>query len=236
MAKGPARQPQTCGGLQYFCLDLPRDQLDALHALLAPDERERAARFLSPRHGDRFIAAHGVMRQVLASLLDQPAASLQFEPEAHGKPRLAGEGAARGLAFNLSHSGGWGLLGWSWQGDIGVDIELWRAMSDEAALVRRFFSAGENATYNALPAAQRRRGFFECWTRKEAYIKAVGRGLGLPLDSFDVSFGEAGARLLRPSSAVEDARAWALAGVDVGPDASAAVVLEGDACHILPSN
>jgi 4'-phosphopantetheinyl transferase len=223
--------------LQYFSLDLPRDRLDALQAVLAPEERERAARFLSPQHADRFTAAHGVMRQVLAELLDQPPALLQFERQEHGKPRLAGMAAGRGLAFNLSHSGGWALLGWSWQGEIGVDVELWRTMSDEAALVRRFFSAAENATYNALPDAQRRRGFFECWTRKEAYIKAVGRGLGLPLDSFDVSFGEAApARLLRASSAVDDARAWALAAVDVGPDASAAVVLEGDACHILPAN
>jgi 4'-phosphopantetheinyl transferase len=84
---------------------------------------------------------------------------------------------------------------------------------------------------------QRRRGFFECWTRKEAYIKAVGRGLGLPLDSFDVSFGEAvPARLLCASSALRDERNWALAAVDVGPEASAAVVLEGDACHILPAD
>lgn len=176
------------------------------------------------------------MRQVLGGLLDQAAASLQFEPEAHGKPRLTGGAAARRLAFNLSHSGGWALLGWSWQGDIGVDVELWRAMSDEAALVRRFFSAAENAAYDALPAAQRRRGFFDCWTRKEAYIKAVGRGLGLPLDSFDVSFGEAApATLLRASTAVDDTRTWTLAAVEVGPEVSAAVVLEGETCQILPA-
>lgn len=208
-----------------------------LRGLLSPDERERAARFLSPRHADRFIAAHGRTRQRLASLLDQSPESLQFVQEEHGKPRLAGVAAGRGLAFNLSHSGAWALLGWSWRGDIGVDVEMWRPMSDEAALVKRFFSATENARYDALPAVQRRRGFFECWTRKEAYIKAVGRGLGLPLDSFDVSFGEAvPARLLRASSAVRDDRNWALAAVDVGPEASAAVVLEGDVCHILPAN
>ncbi len=206
-----------------------------MHALLSPDERERAARFLSPQHGDRFIAAHGLMRQVLAGLLERPAASLQFEQEEHGKPRMAGT-ADHGLAFNLSHSGAWALLGWSWGGQIGVDVELWRTMSDETALVRRFFSAAEYAMYDALPALQRRRGFFECWTRKEAYIKALGRGLGLPLDSFDVSFGEAHpARLLRASSAVDDSRTWTLAAVDVGPEASAAVVLEGEACHILPA-
>jgi 4'-phosphopantetheinyl transferase len=176
------------------------------------------------------------MRQVLGSLLDAPPAMLQFTAGEYGKPRLATPWADRGLAFNLSHSGSWALLGWSWQGDIGVDIELWRPLSDEAALVRRFFSVAENAAYETLPADQRRRGFFDCWARKEAYIKAVGRGLGLPLDSFDVSFADGGpARLLRPA-ADHDARTWSIAAVEVGPGASAAVVLEGDGCHILPAH
>jgi 4'-phosphopantetheinyl transferase len=177
------------------------------------------------------------MRQVLASLLGSPAAALRFVRGEHGKPRLAGDAAHAGLAFNLSHSGPWALLGWSWHADIGVDIELWRTVSDEAALVRRFFSVAENAAYDALPAARRQRGFFDCWARKEAYIKAVGQGLALPLDSFDVSFADdEPARLLRCSAVLQDARCWALAAVDVGPEASAAVVLEGDACHILPAN
>lgn len=106
-------------------------------------------------------------------------------------------------------------------------------MSNEHALVRRFFSAAENAIYEALPAASRQRGFFDCWARKEAYIKAVGRGLSLPLSSFDVAFGDdQPARLMRQPSS-ENARTWSLAEVDVGPGASAAVVLEGDTCHIL---
>lgn len=109
-------------------------------------------------------------------------------------------------------------------------------MSNESALVRRFFSASENATYEALPEASRQRGFFDCWARKEAYIKAVGRGLSLPLNSFDVAFGDdQPARLVRVSPP-EAAKSWSLAAVDVGPGASAAVVLEGDVCHILPAD
>jgi 4'-phosphopantetheinyl transferase len=88
----------------------------------------------------------------------------------------------------------------------------------------------------ALPVAERTQGFFECWTRKEAYIKAVGRGLGLPLDSFDVAFGAGSVPgLLRPSTHATG-RTWTLAAPHVGQCVSAAVVLEGDACHVLPGH
>ena len=204
-----------------------------LRETLSPGEQARAARFHAERHRTRFIAAHGLMRRRLGSLLNESPAALQFAEGEHGKPRLEGEAASSGLAFNLSHSGSWALLGWSSRGEIGVDIELWRHLNDEAALVRRFFSPAENSAYDALPAAMRQQGFFECWTRKEAYVKAVGRGLGLPLDSFDVSFGDhRPARLLRPSAELGSAQQWSLVGVDVGSGASGAVVLEGETCHI----
>jgi 4'-phosphopantetheinyl transferase len=127
-------------------------------------------------------------------------------------------------------------MGWTEGRQLGVDIELWRPLGDEAALVRRFFSPAENATYAALAPAARTQGFFECWTRKEAYIKAVGQGLALPLDSFDVSFGpDRAAALLRTSIELPAHQRWALAAPDLGPGISAAVVLEGEACHVLPA-
>jgi len=140
-----------------------------------------------------------------------------------------------GVRFNLSHSDGMGLVGWTWNRDIGVDVEVWRAMRDEAALVRRFFSSSEIAAWEALPAEQRQAAFFNLWTRKEAYIKALGRGLSLPLHSFDVSHeGGAGARLLRPSALAADGRPWALAAPEAGAGLSLAVVLEAGVCHTSP--
>jgi 4'-phosphopantetheinyl transferase len=115
-----------------------------------------------------------------------------------------------------------------------VDIEQWRQMRDEAALVNRYFSAGEIAAYESLSAANRTEGFFNCWTRKEAYIKAVGRGLGLPLDSFDVSLGNGGAAQLLRSSVTHNARRWSLAAPTSAAGVSLAVVLEGDAFLIRP--
>jgi 4'-phosphopantetheinyl transferase len=204
-----------------------------LHSLLSPDEQARAARFRSPLHRDRFAVAHGRLREILAARLQVPPASLRFDTGEHGKPHLSGEHAPSGLQFNLSHSDDRGLVGWAEGRHLGVDIELWRPLGDEAALVRRFFSPAENAAYAALAESERTQGFFECWTRKEAYIKAVGRGLGLPLDSFDVSFGKGrDAALLRPSADAADSRAWTLAAPELGSGVSVAVFLEGDTCHI----
>jgi 4'-phosphopantetheinyl transferase len=234
LATGPAGRPRPCGALHCFPLDVPDDEVARLHALLTPDEQARAARFHAARHRQRFAVAHGRLREILGEELGVPPALLRFETAQHGKPMLAG-GAGGHLAFNLSHSADRGLLGWARGHELGVDIELWRPLGDEAALVRRFFSVAENAAYGALPVGERTQGFFECWTRKEAYIKAVGRGLGLPLDSFDVAFGTGSVPgLLRPSIHATG-RNWTLAAPDVGQRMSAAVVLEGDACHVLPA-
>jgi 4'-phosphopantetheinyl transferase len=218
-----------------FSLNLPAADVHRLHGLLSAQEQARAARFHSPAHRDRFVVAHGRLREILARELRADPAALQFGVAEHGKPHLAGQHSASGLHFNLSHSADRGLVGWARDRKLGVDIEVWRPLSDEAALVRRFFSPAENAAYEALAPAERTRGFFECWTRKEAYIKAVGRGLGLPLDSFDVSFGPGQSpKLLRPSDAVPGGKGWALAVPDMATGVSVAIVLEGDACQTLP--
>lgn len=167
---------------------------------------------------------------MLAPLLGIAPEAIAFTTGAHGKPLLDGVAAASGIFFNLSHSDNLGLVGWAQGREIGVDVERWREMRDEAALVRRYFSPAEVAAYEALPAAQRTEAFFNCWTRKEAYIKAIGRGLGLPLDSFDVSMESGdGARLLRPSGLSDDGRKWSLAAPMLAPELSLAVVLEAEA-------
>lgn len=205
-----------------------------LTALLSSQEQARAARFHFEEHSRRFVVAHARLRQQLAALLHGEAVSLDMAAGTHGKPHLAGNHAASGLQFNLSHSGTMGLVGWAWGRAIGVDIEFWRDMSDEAALVRRYFSASEIAAYEQCAASVRTAAFFNCWTRKEAYVKAVGRGLGLALDSFDVSLGDGDdARLLRPSVIGDDGRAWSLAALQLGAGVSAAAVLEGTQFRII---
>jgi 4'-phosphopantetheinyl transferase len=237
LTEGPDRGTRVCGELNTFSLDIDAPQRAELAGLLSVDERARAARFLAEVHRDRFIVAHGILRQSLAKALGVVPASIEFATSAHGKPRLTGAMADSGLQFNLSHSGMVGLVGLAWQREIGVDVEVWRDLTDEAALVQRFFSSHEIAAYEALAPASRTHGFFNCWTRKEAYVKAVGRGLSLPLDSFDVSLSPAAAaKLLRASRVLDDARQWSLAALDIGPAISAAVVLEGDGCHIFAAD
>jgi 4'-phosphopantetheinyl transferase len=173
------------------------------------------------------------LRELLGSLLSVAPSAIAFDYGEHGKPHLTAAFAITGLRFNISHSDDLALLGICWQRDIGVDIERWRTLVDEEALARRFFSPREVRDYLGLEAAQRSAGFFNCWTRKEAYVKAVGRGLGLSLDSFDVSLvpGEL-PRLLRHSALLQDGRTWSLAALELGAGCSAAVVLEGETCHI----
>jgi 4'-phosphopantetheinyl transferase len=160
---------------------------------------------------------------------------IDFAAGADGKPQLAGAAATSELCFNLSHSAGWGLVGWSWRRDIGVDVEAWRVMRDAAALVRRYFSAAEIAAWEALPQEPREQAFFNLWTRKEAYVKALGRGLSLPLHSFDVSHESGnGARLLRSSELAGDARPWSLAAPEIDAKVSLAVVLQAETLTVSP--
>ena len=202
--------------------------------LLSADERARAARFHAVEHRQRFVVAHARLRELLGVQLRVAPESLVFAEGAHGKPELA-QVVAPGLQFNLSHSDTLGLVGWAWGRAIGVDIERWRPMRDEEALVRRFFSVSENQAYSDCLPLARSAAFFNIWTRKEAYVKAVGRGLGLPLDSFDVSHvAGAGACLLRSAAEHDRGSVWSLAAPEIGREVSAAVVLESSACCLIP--
>jgi 4'-phosphopantetheinyl transferase len=234
LADGPATLPTPLGEVVAFRLDLPQETREHLYCLLDAAERARAARLVADLHRDRFVVAHGRLRQLLGAALGVEPQSLEFQTGPHGKPFLAPNVTGSPLHFNLSHSGNWGLLGWSREHEIGVDIEEWRTMRDAAALVQRYFSASEIAAYQALPAAARREAFFNCWTRKEAYVKGVGRGLGLPLDSFDVSIARDDARLLRQSRDAGLQRFWTLQALPMAGEVSAAVVMEAARVHIFP--
>jgi 4'-phosphopantetheinyl transferase len=119
--------------------------------------------------------------------LETTPASLRFSYNEFGKPRLANPVAVSSLSFSLSHSGDLIRIAIAIDRELGIDVELVDESVPIDSLVRRFFSVGEIAALQALPESRRRAGFFSCWTRKEAYVKARGKGLSLPLDSFDVT-------------------------------------------------
>ena len=166
-------------------LDQLPQPLAALAAILAADERERAARFRFSEHRDGFIAGRGLLRELLGRYLDRPAAALRFEQGAQGKPMLAGVDAAPSLHFNLSHSGNRVLYAVA-RREVGVDIEARQRRVDYAAVLERVCTPREWAVFQALPAARLQPAFFACWTRKEAMAKAWGGGLASGLRTLEV--------------------------------------------------
>ena len=166
-------------------LDFPALSDAAMDVLLSDEEAVRCAAFAFPLLQKRFRAAHAQMREVLSPYAAMPAAALKFDKGAEGKPFLCGESKPSPI-FNLSHSGNLAMLAIARSGDLGVDIEEQRKTDDLDSLAESVFAPSEYAAYQCLPEHQRVDAFFKCWTRKEAVIKADGRGLGMKLDSFVV--------------------------------------------------
>ncbi|HEX6270320.1 MAG TPA: 4'-phosphopantetheinyl transferase superfamily protein [Anaerolineales bacterium] len=207
-------------------LDLPADSLMTLEAILSADETQRAARFhFQPDH-ERFIAAHGCLRDILTRYLHCESDQLRFSTNPHGKPALHDHN----LEFNLSHSGDFALVAVTQERKVGVDIERMRQGISSQVIARQYFSRSEVTKLLALPSEQWERGFFNCWTRKEAYIKAHGLGLSLPLESFDVSLAPGEPAILqatRPDSS--EAAHWTLLSLQVDSGYAAAVAVKGQA-------
>ncbi|MEX5729697.1 4'-phosphopantetheinyl transferase [Rhodovulum iodosum] len=203
--------------LWLWALDPPPDLAARLAKRLAPEEQARAARFVHPRHGSRFSAARGRMREILAGYVGGAPEALRFHYNPQGKP-----GLEAGPAFNLSHAGGWAALAVTQaQVALGIDIEAVRQV--DPAVADRFFSPDERAELSRFAPGDWATGFFRCWTRKEAVVKACGPGLSMPLDSFDVTLGETAAVRRIDGGAAED---WALLPLTLGPGLFGAVAVE----------
>ncbi|MDZ7269356.1 MAG: 4'-phosphopantetheinyl transferase superfamily protein [candidate division KSB1 bacterium] len=208
-------------------LDQPETVRDGLQQSLAADEQERAGRFVFLKDCHRFLVARAALRDILSRYLHTAAGDIHFEYSEFGKPALARRHHSD-LQFNLSHSNGLALLALTRNRRIGVDIEFLRPVQDFEQIARRFFSANEAAALFCLPAAQRPLAFFTCWTRKEAYIKAVGEGLSHPLAQFDVSLApDQPAALLATRPDPAEAGRWSLYHLAVDEGYVAALALEG---------
>lgn len=195
-------------------LDRDGAEVERLWAALAPDERERAQRFHFERDRRRFVVARGVLREILGRCLGLAPARIRFAYNKYGKPSLLED--AGGLRFNVSHSEEAALYACTLGREVGVDIELLRDDFASFEIAERFFSRAEVHSLGSLPPHLRTEGFFNCWTRKEAYIKALGEGLSHPLDSFSVSLapGEP-ARLIATDGDPLEAARWSI--VDLNP-------------------
>lgn len=214
-------------------LDVPPDDLARAERLLSSDERTRAERYRFPIHRARYIAARGALRAILAEILETDPAGLRFVYGPQGKPTLATPSGGGTVCFNVSHAGDTALIAVTERRRIGVDLEQARPDLAYLEIAERFFSPREVATLRALTPQQQQEGFLRCWTRKEAYIKALGVGLSLNLASFDVSLapGDAPALLAsRPDP--HEASRWSLHDLDGGPGYTAALAVEGHDLHV----
>ena len=217
-----ASVPLQSGEVHVRSVDLDADP-DAFMELLSDAERERAARFHFDIHRRRYVVSHGALRRILAEELGVAPAALVFSEGERGKPGLP---AHAELHFNLSHSASCALVALTRAAPVGVDVEQRRPMEYAETIARRYFSPAEIVAFDALPAAERLRAFYRCWTRKEAYLKATGEGLALPLVGFDVTLApDEPARFLRVDDRHEPETGWALFDLRPAGDFAAALAL-----------
>ncbi|PYQ42304.1 MAG: 4'-phosphopantetheinyl transferase [Acidobacteria bacterium] len=230
--KPPAAPPRLAAG-EAHVVSVSLDDLPHPTPLwLSPDENRRASRFHFERDRRRFAAARGILRALLGRYLCVDPSDLVFGYGPHGKPALASPW--HGLRFNVSHSGGLALLAFATDYEIGVDIEQERPLPEMDSIAERHFSPPENAELQLLAERERRRAFFRCWTRKEAFIKAVGDGLSHALDAFDVTLAPSEpARILRVEGDPEAAGRFRLEGLEPAHGFAAALAALGRPTRVV---
>jgi 4'-phosphopantetheinyl transferase len=208
-------------------LDLESPETDELRSVLSLDELERARRFRFDHDRSHFTVSRGTLRRLLGTYLRLAPANLRFVYSEYGRPILMPETTSIPIEFNVSHSAGYAIFAFAYRRRIGVDIEKLRRDFSTIEIAERFFSLTERSALRELPVELRHEAFFRCWTRKEAFIKALGEGLSHPLDQFDVSLvPNAPPELLATRPDAAEARNWGLWNVKVPDDYVAALAAE----------
>jgi 4'-phosphopantetheinyl transferase len=204
--------------------------LDRLFPLLDRHEQSRAARFLVPEPRIQFILSRAFLRTTLGRYLHMEPREVSLRATEFGKPELAEAG---NLYFNLSHTEGTAVIAVTRAGRVGIDVERVRKNLEPLQLAARFFSPNEVEWLQSQATDQRFAAFFACWTAKEAYIKACGGGLSIPLDSFGVIADSGDAQIhLEIYDKPEESKRWSMWQLDLGPDLRCAVAVEAVGCQV----
>lgn len=228
----PAETPPNLTGSDVHVwaidLDRPDTTADLLTGMLDTDEQARAARLKSDGHRERFVVSHAALRHLLARYAGTNPAVVRFMYGEKGKPHLAGAIASSGIQFNLSHSGPMALIAITRGRRVGADVEpLDRGTGNMHSIAERFFSPAEQDAILRRPAEDQPREFLRTWTRKEAFIKALGEGLFLPLDGFDTTVTPDGTRrrmMFRDREGVSSE--WMIEDLSPGQKFAAAIAVE----------
>jgi len=245
-AAGTARARQRAPDAEWLRMgEVPILDLDAVHVwradvdsfartvpmlarLLDTAESSRARAFHAVIDADRYVIAHGLLRALLGRYVDADPAALRFETGLYGKPRLDAAMYGSGLRFNMSHTYDMIVFAFARERDVGVDVERWTPEVECLELAQQFFSRAESAALAALPRDAQRAAFFDCWSRKESYIKATGLGVSHGLDHFDVTLApDDGAALVADRSAPDATHRWCMRDLELARGHSGAVVAEG---------
>ena len=220
--------------LWRVALDADEGVVRRCRQLLSRDERSRADRFRFDRHRRRFVVGRGALRCILARYLSTSARDLRFDYTSHGKPLLAHQKGAAPPQFSLAHSADLALVAVARERRVGVDIEQLNARVDPDQTAGVCCSPAEKAALHSLAPPARLVAFFNCWTRKEAFAKAQGEGLSIPLDQVEVSLrpGEP-TRLLSVFGDPEAGARWSLHAPMPDPGYAAALAVEGSPGRIV---
>ncbi len=201
-----------------FYLNQASSQIQELAQLLSPEEQQRAKRFHFPKDSFRFTACRGMLRKILGTYLEVEPKQLQFSYEERGKPYLEGEQ----LHFNLSHSGDLALYAVTKNLSVGIDVEKIKVNKPVEEIAQRFFSKREQEIIKQLPIKEKKLAFYRAWTRKEAYLKATGEGLGGGLEEVEVSL------LPEEPAQLINLDGWFLEDIQLEGDYFGAVAVDGE--------
>jgi 4'-phosphopantetheinyl transferase len=206
-------------------------KLEEYWQTLSCNEKKPAQRFIFTQHRECFIVVHGILRQLLANYLSMASEKINFVYDSYGKPRV------ENINFNISHSQDLALFAFTKNFDVGIDIEFVKKDFIGNDIARRFFSEYEIQALLKLPIAERKSAFFNCWTRKEAFIKAIGKGLSFPLNKFDVDIGYSQkSLLLNVHNDTYKASDWKLLDLNPHPNYTAALAVSNRITRIRKFN
>ncbi len=196
-----------------------------LSNVLSDDERKRAIRLRSDKDKRRFVVSRGLLRKNLGQYMDTNPAQIVFDYNSHGKPSIRTDDNNKNIKFNVSHSRELAIYAICLNKEIGVDVEYIRDVGTADKIIKRFFTEEEKSFYNSLSEHKKKLGFFTLWTRKEAYSKARGMGIGLPLKDFDINLVQNEGNSINKSK-------WSLIDLDIDKDYLAALATEGNNMEI----
>lgn len=233
LGTGPQIEPRALlvrEGVHVWTLMLDRaaDECARLATMLADDERERARRLRRAQDGARFVVRRAMLRSILGWYVGCSPSDVWFTTNRFGKPALGGRAAGLDVRFSATHSHGLAAYAVALARDVGVDVERVRPIPELELIARHHFAPGEYAALCALPHDARTVAFLHCWTRKEAYVKALGVGLSFPLDQFEVSVRpDAPAALLADRADPAHVAGWAMHTLPLGAEYVGTVSAEG---------